>query len=165
MKSETPVPNCSRTEKKGFSLVEVSMSLGIVSFALITLLALIPTGLQSNEEASGRTGAALVASMVQADLHQVPTRAELEADPSLPATSPLYGIDLSRPSTTLFMDRLGQPGSVTTSIGQESRFRIRVEVSPLSGRSALSGSVTISWPAAAATPAYSLTIPFAANRN
>jgi uncharacterized protein (TIGR02598 family) len=70
-----------------FSLVEVSMALGIAAFCLVTIFALLPVGLNSNKAAIEQTNAMNVISAVAADLRATPAS-------SGTATSPLFGISV-----------------------------------------------------------------------
>lgn len=53
---------------KGFSLVEVVLALGIASFALLTLLALLPAGIKSNQISVSETEAGGILTILEADL-------------------------------------------------------------------------------------------------
>ena len=67
----------------GFSLVEVTLALGVAAFCLIALLGLLPLGMQTNQSAVSQTAAASILSSVVADL-----RATARSNP----TSPQYDI-------------------------------------------------------------------------
>jgi type II secretory pathway pseudopilin PulG len=54
----------SIANSRAFSLVEVTMSLGIVSFALIAVLGLLPVGLRSVKNANEQAGAANVLNAI-----------------------------------------------------------------------------------------------------
>ncbi len=49
-----------------FSLVEVVLALGIVSFAIVAILGLIPTGLQTSHSSQDETRAAQIAQSILA---------------------------------------------------------------------------------------------------
>jgi uncharacterized protein (TIGR02598 family) len=51
--------------RSGFSLVEVTLTLGIIAFALISILALVPIGMKSSGEAIDATHTALIGQDVQ----------------------------------------------------------------------------------------------------
>lgn len=69
--------------RAGFSLVEVTLALGVAGFCLIAVFALLPIGVKTNQTAFSQTAAATILSDVVADL-----RATLK-----PATiSPQYKI-------------------------------------------------------------------------
>jgi type II secretory pathway pseudopilin PulG len=55
-----------------FSLVEVVLSLGITSFALLAIVALLPLGVQSTKDSLEETGAVNVLSAVIADRQATP---------------------------------------------------------------------------------------------
>ena len=52
----------------GFSLVEVVVALGVVSFAIIAILGLVPTGLQTSHSSQDETRAAQIAQAILASL-------------------------------------------------------------------------------------------------
>jgi len=63
------IPISSRT---GFSLVEVTLAIGIVSFALVTLLGIVPIGLMANQEAMGQTARSHILKQISSDLGMLP---------------------------------------------------------------------------------------------
>jgi uncharacterized protein (TIGR02598 family) len=56
----------------GFSLVEVTLALGIATFCLIALFGLLPLGVQTNQSSISQTAAASVLLSVVADLRATP---------------------------------------------------------------------------------------------
>lgn len=56
----------------GFSLVEVTLALGIAAFCLLALFGLLPLGLQANQNSISQAAAASVLSSVIADLRATP---------------------------------------------------------------------------------------------
>lgn len=56
---------------KAFSLVEVTIALGILAFVGVTILTLLPTALSSMQDTSMETISARIASQTAADLQQV----------------------------------------------------------------------------------------------
>lgn len=56
----------------GFTLVEVTLALGVASFCLLTVFGLVPIGLTSNQNASEQTAAAGIATAISSDLHGTP---------------------------------------------------------------------------------------------
>lgn len=54
--------------RRGFSLVEVTLALGIVSFAMMTLMALIPAGLSSFQQAASLTVEAQIVQSIRTDI-------------------------------------------------------------------------------------------------
>jgi len=58
--------------RPAFSLIEVVIALGIASFCLITVFALLPMGINTNQNAFEQTAAAGIATAIAADLHGTP---------------------------------------------------------------------------------------------
>lgn len=52
----------------GFSLVEVAMALGVVAFALLSILALLPVGMKANQVSADESRAVGILSALEADL-------------------------------------------------------------------------------------------------
>lgn len=57
-----------RSNSSAFSLVEVTLALGIVSFALVAVLGLLPVGLKSVKNANEQAGAANVLNVLASSL-------------------------------------------------------------------------------------------------
>lgn len=70
--------------KKGFSLVEVTIALGIVTFGIVTLFALLPVGLRLVRESTDESIATGIMTMVAA---------ELTAELGNTNRTPRFGID------------------------------------------------------------------------
>jgi uncharacterized protein (TIGR02598 family) len=114
-----------------FSLVEVTLALGIAAFCLIAVFGLIPVGVQTNRNATSQTAATNIIASVIADMRATTS-----------AISPQYGITFGT-AKTLYFDGAGQ---VTTLLGANSRYRARITFS--SSPDGLSyADVKITWPA------------------
>jgi len=61
-----------RKSPPAFSLIEVTIALGIAAFCLITVFALLPIGINTNQNAFEQTAAAGIATAIAADLHGTP---------------------------------------------------------------------------------------------
>ena len=85
--------------KSGFSLVEVTLALGIAAFCLIAVFGLLPVGVQTNRNATSQTAATNVMAAVISDLR---------ATPAACTKSLQFGILLGGPATTLYFDAQGQ---------------------------------------------------------
>jgi len=57
-----------RHNRKGFSLVEVAMAIGILGFVMVTLIGLLPAGLSSFKQAMGNTIESQIVQNVSNDL-------------------------------------------------------------------------------------------------
>jgi uncharacterized protein (TIGR02598 family) len=118
-----------------FSLVEVTLAIGIAAFCLITVFALVPVAVLANRNATSQTAATNVMASVIADMRATTA-----------STSPQYGITFGTPKT-LYFDGAGQ---FTTSLSINSRYQLNLT---WSGSTALRyADLRVTWPAAA-TPA------------
>jgi uncharacterized protein (TIGR02598 family) len=125
---------------RGFSLVEVTLALGVAAFCLIALLGLIPLGMQTNQSAVSQTAAASILSSVIADL-----RATARATP----TSAQYDITFGR-TKLLYVDDQGR--AVTPADPNAApRYRIMITfpTSPEGLFAPTFVSLKITWPALA----------------
>ena len=134
-----PLPASARPP--GFSLVEVTLALGIAAFALIAIFGLMPVGMRANQSASEQTIASQIASVIIADLRTANG-----------SSTPLYGINTATGGTLYFAESrtAGNTGfSFSITPGAQDRYRATVTLTPpASGsRKATFGTVTISWPA------------------
>jgi uncharacterized protein (TIGR02598 family) len=123
--------------RRGFSLAELSIALGIAAFALIAIFGLLPVGVGSNNASIRQTEAVNLATGLIEDLRQAP--------PGAGSLSARYQIPLNQSSAEFFISRSGE--SVPESAAD---YRVAVRLtSPASGRRATCGSIVLSWPAAA----------------
>ena len=152
---------CRPSSINGFSLVEVTMALGIAAFALLAIFGLLPVGLNNNLASIRQTAATDLATAIIADMRQTPTAAAANA--GLSSKSAKYGVDVTAPDTTIYLD---ESGTLQAS-ASAARYKAVISLTqPDSGsRSATYGSVTISWPAAAATPLGSVSAFVGLDRN
>ena len=111
----------------GFSLVEVTLALGIASFCLIAVFGLVPVGVQTNRNATSQTTATNILSGVIADIR---------ASPKGSSTTAKYKIRRSKSnSTTVCFDGQGQPDG-PGQIGNKPcragnwRYRLYVRIYP-----------------------------------
>src|SRR6266404_4337351 len=91
-----------------FSLVELTLALGVAAFCLLAVFGLMPIGVQTNRNATSQTAAANIMASVLADI-----RTTAKATPSA-TPSPLYNIsvpargDSNATPQTLYFDGTGQ---------------------------------------------------------
>lgn len=72
---------------RAFSLIEVTMAIGIAAFCLLAIFALLPLGVTTNKNSINNTIAAGLAASIAADLRAVPPSA------AAGTKSPLYHLD------------------------------------------------------------------------
>src|ERR1700729_1903016 len=104
------------TSSPGFSLVEVTFALAVISFCLMTLLALLPTGIALTQNALRGTIAADLASSVASDLGNTSgtnTSTTASQSPQFNLTVPQPGSGVSAVQTLYF----NQNGSLTGPVG------------------------------------------------
>jgi uncharacterized protein (TIGR02598 family) len=119
-------------QRRGFSLVEVSVAIAVLSFCLLTLLALLPAGLMSTTDSLQKTSAAGIASQIAADIRGTPPTTN-----STPSISPRYGLTVDTSSTTLatgstntfYLDDTGNPtGALNGPITPASIYKATIVV-------------------------------------
>src|SRR5437870_12207432 len=110
----------------GFSLVEVTLALGVAGFCLLAVFALLPMGVQTNQASFSQTAATTILSDVSADL-RVASQSNATS-----VTSPMYGIIVpasGSTNTTAQTLYFGGQGGFSTSLQTgttNSRYRLAV---------------------------------------
>ncbi len=137
-----------------FSLVELTLALGVASFCLLTVFGLIPIAVQTNRNATSQTAATNIMAAVVADL-----RATLRTPGTWTGTSSQFCIPLGT-SRVLYFDSEGRcssnPAGSTSPCGVpwvpplQPRYQVNVTF-PSAGNSTYA-DLKVTWPAAA-TPA------------
>ena len=138
---------------KGFSLIEVTLALGVAAVSLLAIFALLPVGVKTNQVAIEQTASISVLSAISADLRATP--------PTTPrggaATSPLFSIAIpanpvgGKITKTLYFTTEGQ---FSTTLTPASRYCVSITFLPngARARTATFAHLTAAWPAAAALP-------------
>jgi type II secretory pathway pseudopilin PulG len=137
-----------------FSLVELTLAIGLISLCLVAVIGLIPVGVQTNRNATSQTAATNIITAVVADLR---------ATPKANSTSAQFGIIFGTTPRTLYFDNAGEfscdsagvqkfnpvTGSCTDSWSPPLQLRYRLTIT-WSGCSGLCyGDLKMTWPAAA----------------
>jgi|SRR6184192_3510800 len=120
-----------------FSLVELTLALGIAAFCLIAVFGLMPVGVQTNRNATSQTAATNIMAAVVSDLR---------ATPKANTTSAQFGITFGTNPPPLYFDVSGQ---FTTSLDANSRYQLNVTWSGSTGLRY--ADLRVTWPAAATT--------------
>ena len=126
-----------RASDCGFSLVELTLAIGIAAFCLIAVFGLIPVGVQTNRNATSQTAATNIMAAAVADLRATPTTTNI---------SPQFAITFGT-NKTLFFDGTGQ---FAAFLGANSRYQLNItwNAAPSGLRYA---DFKVTWPAAANT--------------
>ncbi len=111
-----------------FSLVEITLALGVAGFCFIAILGLLPAGVQTNQRSISQTAATNILSSVVTDLRATPKAAAtstqylipIPSDPTSPADPPPVP---DTPAKTLYFDSNGASSTVLTTT---SRYRLGV---------------------------------------
>jgi uncharacterized protein (TIGR02598 family) len=119
-----------------FSLVELTVTIGIASFCLISVFGLMPVGVRTTRNATSQTAATNIMAAVISDL-----RATSKANNN----SSQFAITFGTPATLYFDDS----GQFTTTPGVNSRYQLNVTWYGTTGLRYADLKVT--WPAAATT--------------
>src|SRR5437773_10927056 len=91
-----------------FSLVEVTLALGVAAFCLIAVFGLVPVGVQTNRNATSQTAATNILSSVVSDIR---------ASPQSGSNTLRYGIRKSKTNTTtVCFDGQGQFKTLTGDV-------------------------------------------------
>jgi uncharacterized protein (TIGR02598 family) len=127
------------SKNASFSLIEVTLALGVAAFCLIAVFGLMPVGVQTNRNATSQTAATNIIAGVVADLRATPTTN---------STSLQFGITFGT-NATLYFDDAGQ---ATTSPTTNSRYQLNVTWNNSPPTGLQYADLKVTWPAAA-TPA------------
>jgi uncharacterized protein (TIGR02598 family) len=135
--------------RSAFSLVEVTLALGVAALSMLVIFSLLPIGLQTNQRSIEQTTSADILSAVLADLRATPV-----TNPRGSATtSTQFGTSIppagSTGATTLFFNSAGQFASSQQS---DSRYRLTLTFVSSGGgaKTATMANLQITWPAGAA---------------
>lgn len=145
----------SRYRNRAFSLVELTLALGVASVCLLAIFGLLPVAQSSHRTASEQTVGNDLASEIISDL-----RATQKTNPAIAQTSPRYGLTIgaagaAASTQTLFFrdgaEVIGAPDTAAASASPAPRYRATVFLSPppTAGRAATTGRVLVTWPALA----------------
>ena len=122
--------------RAAFSLIEVTLALGVAGFCLLAVFGLLPIGVQTNQRALSQTAATAILSSVVADMR---------ATPKTSPTTAQYAITFGA-AKTLYFDSAGQ---FSTLIGTNSRYRLNITFpNGALAYPATYADLTVTWPAA-----------------
>ena len=138
---------------RAFTLIEVTLALGVAGFCLVTVFGLLPVGLTSSQASLEQTTAGNISSAILSDLRC--------AQPLVAQASPRLGLPIPAADTansvhTIYVDSGGNATAVDTSPVTSgpsvSRYRATIQFFPpqtATPRNATAVRILITWPALA----------------
>lgn len=138
--------NTSRVTS-AFSLIEVTLALGVAGFCLIAIFGLLPVALNSNQAAIEQTAANAILTAVTSDLRATPAT----NPPGSTTTSQQYKISIPKNGSTATQPPLYFTGD-RQKVASAALARYQVTVTFLSNsgaRTATFSTIKVTWPAAA----------------
>lgn len=150
-----------QTQVLGFSLIEIIVAMGILTFSLVGLLALFPVALSTASDSKAETRVTQIAQSVFADLSaSTLTNASLIVGPNL-AVDIDRGLDLSQ-SQTLYLSYHGDgtcvgkltAGDYTDGVAGKGEFFLKLTSAPILPTTSLAlSTLTLSVETPARAPA------------
>ena len=144
--------------RRAFTLTEVVIALGVTTFCLITLLALLPVGVNTAVKSRGETRAGYLAEQIVGDLRSTPFNNATILSLNSGTLTPLAAFSMATASTTcLACD--GANNVLTTATtsqyssgiaGTSANYLVQVTVTPTALPNLSTVSVEVSAPAQAA---------------
>jgi uncharacterized protein (TIGR02598 family) len=134
----------------GFSLVEVVLALGVISFAIVAILGLIPTGLQTSHSSQDETRATQIAQTIFSSMASQSQTQFTGITLQLNDSSNISPLDLTSSGTaSVYADNDGKLSA--NSAGAIYAITITTNGSPSGFDSGYANQVTLSvaWPASA----------------
>lgn len=130
--------------QRGFSLVEVAMALGIVAFALVSLMALLPLGMKTNIDSLEESQAVNLVRAVIADRRLSPAK---DASTQF-KISALAALDKKTAGTIWLKE-----DTATLSAPADARYRMDYVLYPPAAQGEpIVAFLRVQWPAGAPTP-------------
>ena len=170
----------SRANTTAFSLVEVTLALGVAAFCLIAVFGLLPTGLKTQQNSIQQTTANQIISTIfsdlRADVRLPPGQASKVCpdppDPNQPcAWGNLHGHwrNVAVPDTLYFTNGAKQTGTINGSPPADAAFRAKVTYRFPPSETTSLADIRVTWPAQVdpdqgGVPAGSVTSLIAVNR-
>ena len=116
----------------GFSLVEIVLALGVISFAMVGIMGMLPVALRVGLESQRETRATHIAQSIFSDLKASPSDGLLIVTRRLPDGA----MEILNPKPkltesgtfTIYFDETGQP--VGTGLSSEGVFGARISIQP-----------------------------------
>ncbi len=135
---------------RAFTLVEVTLALGIAVFCLVVVFGLLNVGINTGSASIEQTNATDILSMVASDLRAAPTPSiDSSGNPVAPgANSPVYNLSIpvnGRNATALGPIALDATGQKVTDTAIP-RYQLDGMITPGTGRDPTLVRLMVSWP-------------------
>ncbi len=146
--------NCRSRASTAFSLVEITLAMGVAAFCLIAVMGMLPVGIKVQQASVNQTKANLIISAIIDDL-----RADVRLPPGQASKESTQGFGLhghwaavETPDTLFFTNDRNQTGTVTQGTAPpapaDAVFRATVTyLFPPTATTSIA-KITVSWPAA-----------------
>jgi len=141
----------TRSARSAFTLIEVTLAMGVASFCLLSVFGLVPVGLTANQNAAQQTTAAGIATAISADLRGTPVATGTTSRFQIPV--PATG---SNGMHTIFFSQDGTPapGSSVDSLPVASgsnpslyQATVTFNEDPNSSKKVFKVWILVTWPA------------------
>lgn len=143
MKTSTSLPKRSST---GFSLIEVTIALGVASFCLVALMGLLPIGLRSHSDAMHESAASVVYERIAESIRGATSDNSRTLFSAVGVYSNLTWTVGASESPQIHLQNLDFSGA-PTGVPTDQRLTAFVEVIPPSNlSSAGKAMVSVAWP-------------------
>jgi len=129
---------------QAFSLVEVTLALGIISFGLIAIIGLVPKGLGIVKESADEAAALNILSAVSSDLQCVGSNTTASASYQIPVGSANSGKG--------YFDSDGNWLGIGATVPSDAVYALSWTIQARSLQSPPAASLSIAWPAKATQP-------------
>ena len=129
-------------KERSFSLLEVVLALGILSFCIAALLGLMPAGLEAHRWAANADGASALLEEIWGDIGAAVSGNKMQ--------SSVFGLQLPRQGEALEIELLlDQRGHPAEPKSYQAYWRVKVRMRCAPTQSLVFGSVVVGWPSQA----------------
>jgi type II secretory pathway pseudopilin PulG len=147
------------SKRAAFSLVEVTLALGVAAICLVAMLGLLPTNLKTQQNSVRQTTAnqvvSQISSVLRADVRLPPGQANKVCpdppDPNVPCNwGDLHGhwLQVAAPDTMYFTNEGKQTGNLNGDPPADAVFRAKITYRLPPSETTSIADITVSWPAA-----------------
>jgi type II secretory pathway pseudopilin PulG len=143
---KTALPGGHLPKTKAFSLVEVVLALGVISFALVTIMGLFGVGLTIDKESSDKTQAADLAALILSMRRALPTTNDSTL-PLPPLTNTTAVTSNSAPVAVAINGT-----TITNNVPISDIYDLNYRISPGSATNMVNVYLLLWWPAGTKPP-------------